>query len=360
MVLIQALLLMTYWHESPENPKDSQHWLSVCWSLGVSIGLDCDPSTSPMTPQCQKIWKRLWWCLYTRDTLLALNLRRPLYYGQDDDSQLPLVSLEDFNIGYHSTKIITALGGCDFLLNIQLQRQLAVGFIEKAKISMLIYRALLVRDHQEKHRCQGSLESSKDPGWEALQGLQAWCEELPVELQYAPLQSGNLDHATKLLHIQRAWIRVIFLATIGTLHRESQSPSLQVLSLSGVQYENIIRETSSILQDLNHLGLVQYLPTTTVALLVPVLARQVLRFKDSTGCIGIEAFERFYQGMRVLGTFGEVYPSAVTVQRFFEGALRSAKQGPNISMPSAIRNLLTEEEQNEFASSAFGGVRGNI
>lgn len=313
-----------------------------------------------MTPQRQKIWKRLWWCLYTRDTLLALNLRRPLCYGQDDDSQLPLVSLEDFNIGYHSTKIITALGGCDFLLNIQLQRQLAVGFIEKAKISMLIYRALLVRNHQEKHRCQGSLESSKDPGWEALQGLQAWCEELPVELQYTPLQSGNLDHATKLLHIQRAWIRVIFLATIGTLHRESQSPSLQILSLSGVQYENIIRETSSILQDLNHLGLVQYLPTTTVALLVPVLARQVLRFKDSTGCIGIEAFERFYQGMRVLGTFGEVYPSAVTVQRFFEGALRSAKQGPNISMPSAIRSLLTEEEQNEFASSAFGGVRGNI
>lgn len=100
MVLIQALLLMTYWHESPENPNDSQHWLNVCWSLGVLIGLDCDPSTSPMTPQCQKIWKRLWWCLYTRDTLLALNLRRPLCYGQVDDSQLPLVSLEDFNIGY--------------------------------------------------------------------------------------------------------------------------------------------------------------------------------------------------------------------------------------------------------------------
>ncbi|EAW24605.1 fungal specific transcription factor domain-containing protein [Aspergillus fischeri NRRL 181] len=244
VVLIQALLLMTYWHETPDNPKDSQYWLNVCWSLGASIGLDCDPSTSPMNPQLQKVWKRLWWCLYTRDTLLAQNLRRPLCYG-NDKNRLPLISLEEFNI--------------------------------------------------------------------------------------------------------------------GTLHREAGSPRFQGLSLPRAQYGQVICEMPSILQDLNQLGLVQYLPTSTVALLVPVLARLVLDFKANNGCMGIETFERFYQGMQVLGTLGDIYSFAVTVRRFFEGTLHGGKQGSSyVSMPSAIRNLLTKKEQDAFATSELTGVRGNI
>ncbi|RHZ49044.1 fungal specific transcription factor domain-containing protein [Aspergillus thermomutatus] len=360
VVLIQALLLMTYWHETPDNPKDSQYWLNVCWSLGASIGLDCDPSTSPMNPQLQKVWKRLWWCLYTRDTLLALNLRRPLCYG-NDKNRLPLISLEEFNIGCHLPKIIMALGDCDFLQNVHLQRHLAVGFIEKAKLSTLISDILFFRDYQEKKWRQTSRDSCKDRWKEAFQGLEAWCKELPVELQYEPLRSEDLGHATKLLHVQRAWIRVIFLATIGTLHREAGSPRFQGLSLPRAQYGQVICEMSSILQDLNQLGLVQYLPTTTVALLVPVLARLVLDFKANTGCMGIETFERFYQGMQVLGTLGDVYSSAVTVRRFFEGTLHGGKQGSSyVSMPSAIRNLLTKKEQDAFATSELTGVRGNI
>ncbi|KAG2002723.1 hypothetical protein GB937_009593 [Aspergillus fischeri] len=338
VVLIQALLLMTYWHETPDNPKDSQYWLNVCWSLGASIGLDCDPSTSPMNPQLQKVWKRLWWCLYTRDTLLAQNLRRPLCYG-NDKNRLPLISLEEFNIGCHSPKIIMALGDCDFLQNVHLQRHLAVGFIEKAKLSMLIWDILFFPRLSGKELAsnfarllQRSMEGSV-PGFGS-------CHKL---------------------HVQRAWIRVIFLATIGTLHREAGSPRFQGLSLPRAQYGQVICEMPSILQDLNQLGLVQYLPTSTVALLVPVLARLVLDFKANNGCMGIETFERFYQGMQVLGTLGDIYSFAVTVRRFFEGTLHGGKQGSSyVSMPSAIRNLLTKKEQDAFATSELTGVRGNI
>ncbi|KAL3450262.1 fungal-specific transcription factor domain-containing protein [Aspergillus insuetus] len=319
LVLIQALLLMTYWHESPDNPKDSQYWLNVCWSLGASIGLDHNPSGAAISAQTQKVWKRVWWCLYTRDALLALNLRRPLSC-QKESSGLSVVGLEDFDIGRHAQRIVAALGGCTLLEDIRVQQNLAVGFIEKAKLCVLIYEVLALRDAQgTTPSSPGLIPPSRCSIEETARRLERWSNELPVRVQYAPLRAEDLDFATtRLLHVQRSWIRVLFLATIGTLHRQglssatihSHGRSSPALNRLHPHYESVANEIPSILQELNQLCLVQHLPTTTVALLVPVLLRQVLVFGTHTGPAQVEAFELFYKAMQVLGTLGDVYSCA--------------------------------------------------
>jgi hypothetical protein len=356
---------MTYWHESPDNPKDSQYWLNVCWSLGASIGLNHSPSGAAIPAQAQKVWKRVWWCLYTRDALLALNLRRPLS-GRKESSGLSVIGLEDFDIGRHSQSIVAALGGCTFLQDVRVQQNLADGFIEKAKLCVLICEVLVLRD------AQGTTTTPSSPGMtppsgcsveETVRRLERWSNDLPVQVQYVPLRAEDLDHATttRFLHVQRSWIRVLFLATIGTLHRQSMAiqrkdPSSPSLNHLHPQYDAVTSQIASILQELNQLCLVQHLPTTTVALLVPVLLRQVLVFGTHTGPAQVEAFELFYKAMQVLGTLGDVYSCAGVVRRFFEETLR----GGGVAIPTAIQSLLTEDECGALLSLSLARFRGNI
>lgn len=140
---------MTYWHESLENPKDSRYWLDVCWSLGVSIGLHRDPSGSQMSPRRKGLWKRLWWCLYTRDRLLSLNLRRPIGFKKSrcHKTEMPVVSLDAFDIHRYSPDILTALRDCPFLWDVEIQRRSAINFMKKSRLSLLISEVVMLRDY---------------------------------------------------------------------------------------------------------------------------------------------------------------------------------------------------------------------
>lgn len=59
VVVVQSVLLMTYWYESPDDPKDVWHWLGVAISLARTIGLNCNTSSSPLSLQKQRLWKRI-------------------------------------------------------------------------------------------------------------------------------------------------------------------------------------------------------------------------------------------------------------------------------------------------------------
>lgn len=51
IALIQALLLMTYWYETPDGQKDSHHWIGIAISVSRTIGLHRNPKRSTMHPK---------------------------------------------------------------------------------------------------------------------------------------------------------------------------------------------------------------------------------------------------------------------------------------------------------------------
>ena len=59
------------------------------------IGSHCYPKISRMDVHQQRLWKLIWWSMYTRDRLIALSMRRPRHIGNDDYDVAPLV-LQDF------------------------------------------------------------------------------------------------------------------------------------------------------------------------------------------------------------------------------------------------------------------------
>ncbi|KAI3058779.1 transcriptional regulator family: Fungal Specific TF [Aspergillus niger] len=370
IVLIQALLLMTYWHETPENPKDSHYWLDVCWSLGASIGLDrtlfdSDPA---MPTGTQGLWKRLWWCLYTRDVLLALNFRRPLSYRNSKTGHRPeVLACEEFNITRYPRRIVDALGSCAFLEDVAAQRHVAVAFIEKAKLCILVSEVLLLRDIGQGTQVNTSPQLFDDRWIEVVHALEAWHDDLRYPLERsAQHSSANKPAESRIIYVQRAWLAVIYLTALGTLHREAARELVSDSTERGSPgvlpgtYTKIASDTIGILENMNYRGLVQYLPTSTVAILVPVLLNRVIDLGGATDgsdpLIQTQNFGQFYRGMQVLATLGEVYPSAKDIQIFFEGMLWRGDE----PMPVVVRGLLTRVEQRGYARTALGRLRGGV
>ncbi|KKA20995.1 hypothetical protein T310_4975 [Rasamsonia emersonii CBS 393.64] len=107
--LVQALLLMTYWYETPDDQKDTWHWMGVSLSLAHTIGLHRDPANSGMGPRKKRLWKRIWWSTYTRDRLIALGMRRPMRV-KDDDCDVPMLTIDDFEFKTYPPEILNMLG----------------------------------------------------------------------------------------------------------------------------------------------------------------------------------------------------------------------------------------------------------
>ncbi|OQD85581.1 hypothetical protein PENSOL_c097G00150 [Penicillium solitum] len=358
---IQSLLLMTYWHETPQNPKDSQHWLDVCWSLGSSIGLHCDPSTAQISCDHRRIWKRLWWCLYTRNRLIALNLRRPISFKKNSGRNMPFLDLEDFDIHRYSDKAIKIFDGCEFLRDLRLQERSAVSFIEKAKLSVLISEVAILRDFR-KDGCP----SPGTPGNDEDEFSGAWMEQYGKTLETlhlwharAPADMERTNQQNHILYVQHAWIRLVFLTTLGTLYREIACITMPYHEKPAYPDRQVLQEMSSIMQDLHNLGVVYLLPTTAVALLVPVLVMHFSDLRSSSDGLQLPGFQNFYRCMRVLSSLGDTYSFAVIVRQFFEDALGNIGGASPPVVPTMIQDLLTSKEHESLIKAQAARSSGD-
>lgn len=370
---------MTYWHESLENPKDSRYWLDVCWSLGVSIGLHRDPSGSQMSPRRKGLWKRLWWCLYTRDRLLSLNLRRPIGFKKSrrHKAEVPVVSLDAFDIHRYSPDILTALRDCPFLRDAEIQKRSAINFVKKSRLSLLISEVVMLRDYgRDQQISPPSPESPNsqageeytDCSWEeqcqkTLEGLHDLYATIVTTNHPEKSNSESSSQVGRLTYIQCAWNQLELLASISTVHRQlmASAPEASATHASAAQNFQVSIEIATIIQDLHQANLVPYLPATAVALLVPVLGTLVLNMRSASFSLRIGAFQRFYQCMRALDTLGETYFSAQTVRLFFEGILGcggSRLADVAAANPAFVRDLLTQHEV-ESLFSVSGGIGAN-
>ncbi|EEY17984.1 cutinase transcription factor 1 beta [Verticillium alfalfae VaMs.102] len=151
LVLVQALLLMTYWYETPDDQKDTWHWMGVAISLAHTIGLHRNPATTSMPLRKQKLWKRIWWSCFMRDRLVALGMRRPTRI-KDEDYDVPMLTENDFEIELLAEENHAVPAECTLVRDIAMQQELASMCVAKAKLCICISHMLkaqysvLIRD----------------------------------------------------------------------------------------------------------------------------------------------------------------------------------------------------------------------
>jgi hypothetical protein len=343
--LVQALLLLTYYYETPDDQKDTWHWMGVATSVAHTIGLHRNPDNTNLDPKRVKLWKRIWWSTYMRDRLIALGMRRPTRI-KTEDFDVPMLTMDDFEISAIPDSITCIPADCSVARDVNVQRQLAIMCIEKARLCLCISHVLskqycvLNNNHglQNDRTTMMLLPKKLDPETSEVktcdEELQKWVSELPEEAQYTDKPSGEaaIDLAKSLLHM-------VFFTTLSALHRPQVLPNSQggpasaptkvnvESDLLDVSRRNVRRAASaitSIAQRLDTGGLVKYLPTTGVTVLLPAIIIHLLDIKAPEEETRRSSLRGFCQCMAVMGKLRDLYAAADYSVAFLEAAIRKA------------------------------------
>jgi hypothetical protein len=336
---------MTYWYETPDDQKDTWHWMGVAISLAHTIGLHRNPENSNMEPNKKKLWKRIWWSCFMRDRLVALGMRRPTRI-KDEDYDVPMLTEDDFEIAPLSDSITIIPTDCTLIRDVDAQRELAHMCIAKAKLCLCISHVLGAQ-YSVLVRCQGmqgqegSTRSSvmlfpkkldqTDEVERCDDELTQWVNELPACCQYT--NEMGVGNSAAPVFVQRALLHMVYFTTLSALHRPQVLPSAAISQPEGSRelqdssrkkVREASREITRVSQDLHARGLERYLPTTGVTVLLPAIIIHLLDIKSCNDDARQAAMDGFCQCMLVLEKLRDNYASADFATQFLEAAIRKA------------------------------------
>lgn len=96
VTIVQSLLLMGWYWEGPEDvTKNVFYWSRVATIVAQGSGMHRSVEGSQLSRADKRLWKRIWWTLFTRDRSVAVALGRPVHINLDD-SDVEMLTEDDF------------------------------------------------------------------------------------------------------------------------------------------------------------------------------------------------------------------------------------------------------------------------
>ncbi|CAP73574.1 uncharacterized protein PODANS_2_9380 [Podospora anserina S mat+] len=401
--LVQALLMMTYWYESPDDQKDTWHWMGVAISLAQTIGVHRNPVATNFPPAKRGLWKRIWWSCYMRDRMIALGMRRPTRI-KDDDFDVPMLEEGDFEIGRLREDNQLLGPDCALVRDVEMQRELAFMCIEMAKLCLLVSEMLraqysiLSRGGMRPDVTTAStmmLLPKKDQnpdGFAMTQQVDAmlnqWAVGLPSCCQRQPVPLTPIEEGRRPVVLQRHLLHLIYYTTVSALHRPQflrPQRAEPVIPTKAQQYSqervrDASREVIKMVTELRQHGLERCLPTTGVTVLLPAMIIQLL---DSTALDAddqtrAQAAQGFKELLAVMRNLKEIYAAASYAVNFMTCVLQGrasqqqvqrpqqAFQSVSTATPGGGMNMMPSSmperpstpppDDSQFISSAMQGV----
>ncbi|KAI9881264.1 MAG: hypothetical protein M1830_005550 [Pleopsidium flavum] len=356
IALVQAILLMTYWYETPDDQKDTWHWMGVAISLSHTIGLHRNPEKSNMDLKRQRLWKRIWWSCFMRDRLIALGMRRPTRI-KNEDYDVPILTIDDFELGPLPEDATCLPRDCLLAWDTDKQRQTAIMCIEKAKLCLCISHVLSTQ-YSVLNNNLGGVTAEGNPATTMMLlpkkldaetcevelcdlELKKWVDELPEDLKYPEVSTTELGNGEEVFVVHRALLNMIYHTTLSALHRPQVLPSAWPARSSGTELHELSRkkvrhaaaEITRTAQDLQQHNLVRYLPTTGVTVLLPAVIIHLLDIKSSNEETRRASLQGFCHCMQVMQKLRESYASADYATQFLEAAVRKVDIQVSLNMP---------------------------
>ncbi|GAP84033.2 putative cutinase transcription factor 1 beta [Rosellinia necatrix] len=393
LLLVQGLLLMTYWYETPDDQKDTWHWMGVAISLGHTIGLHRNPANTNMPPQRRKLWKRIWWSCFMRDRLIALGMRRPTRI-KDEDFDVPMLVEDDFDIKVLPDHVQAVGPECTLLRDVTMQQELAQMCIAKAKLSICISQMLkaqysvLIRATTHSENMTNStmmlLPNKQLDNMESVakcdHELTKWAETLPESCKYRPLSSLDAKNGRGVIAVQRNLLHMVYFTTVSALHRPlflpssprniQQTPSQVQQQISRIRVCNSAFQITRMVAELNALHLERFLPTTGVTVVLPAMIIHMIEMKNPSPAIQAAAHRGFQQCMRVMERLRDTYAAADYAVAFVNAAMRKGAQVSQTQQPQAFENgnnagstsldVLKTAMASQYAASGSYGMTNGI
>ena len=96
VTIVQAAILMGWYWEGPEDvTRNVFFWSRIACIVAQGSGMHRSVETSQLSRADKRLWKRIWWTLFTRDRSVAVALGRPCGINIDD-SDVEMLSEDDF------------------------------------------------------------------------------------------------------------------------------------------------------------------------------------------------------------------------------------------------------------------------
>ena len=331
---------MTYYFETPDDPKDTWHWMGIAVSVAQSIGLNHDSSKSNLDPQRRRQWKRIWWSCVIRDRLIAIGMRRPLRI-KEEDYDVPLPCLEDFDLKPLPADLSSLPSGCEVATDSSTRHALATMFVEKAKLcscisSVLSQYAAPQQSVSEEGtaRIAGALAPRNDLNHADVKSchnkLLGWHENLAPIAKLCSSRTDSQSSEAGPIVVHRSLLHLIYYMTLSTLHRNPLHPTATFSMPLGLELSarDLARFSASRITDIAHTLLEQdyqrFLPTTGITVLQPALICHLLDIKSTDQATSVEGLREFCRCIEVLSRLRDVYAAADFTMKLISAAVRRA------------------------------------
>jgi hypothetical protein len=340
---------MTFWYETPDDQKDSHHWMGIAVSLSHTIGLHRNPERSNMDLKQRRLWKRIWWATYMRDRLIALGMRRPTRI-KNEDFDVPMLTIDDFQFSTLISQTSCIPPSCKIMQDMSIQRDLAVMCIEKAKLCICISHVLStqysvlhnnhgMQSNEGTTRTTMMLVARKDDPEKCSvktcdEELKQWKANIAPEAKYKPSTLSELTAGKGTVALHRSLLHMIYLATLSALHRPQVLPSTaapsrkmasEVLDTSRRTVRFAANRLTAVAQNLNEHDLIRCLPTSGITVLLPAIIIHLLDIKAPDEATRRASLQGFCQCMQILNKLRDIYAAADYSTAFLEAAIRKAE-----------------------------------
>jgi Fungal specific transcription factor domain len=92
---VQSLILLGWYWEDPSTvTKNVFYWNGLAISIAHGFGMHRSVENSELGTENKKLWKRIWWTLFTRDRSVAAALGRPCHIDMRD-SDVEMITEKD-------------------------------------------------------------------------------------------------------------------------------------------------------------------------------------------------------------------------------------------------------------------------
>ncbi|KAM5356875.1 hypothetical protein ACJ41O_003521 [Fusarium nematophilum] len=326
VVLVQAILLMTLWYETPKEHRNTWHWIDVAISQAFAAGLHRESTFlgSPPAIRAQKLRRRLWWACLMRDRLVSLGMKRPPRI-KDDDYCVPALEEADFRPEQLLDADRSQLEDmCSYVQDTAKRTALAGLCIAKANLCRRLNYYLRSRysiftenaGDETAEIMRIARPNDKAAFMSCNEDLVAWQNSLPAHCRYRPL-SRDINQVDTTVALHRTILHMIYYASVSALHRSrftlllhDQDASLFDQELSKIWMQHSAIQVSDMAADIHRNGLDGLLPTLGLSVVVSAAAVHLLEIRGIIQADRKRAHEGYRHCMTVIDSLADMYVAA--------------------------------------------------
>lgn len=342
--LVQSLLLMTYWYSTPEDEKDTWYWMGIAISIGQIIGIHRHPKDSKIDKREKQLRTKIWWSCFMRDRLLALGIRRPIRIRKKD-SNVPMLTLDDFDLGPPSEEIKALFGGSEYTgFKPESRKTAAVMCIELAKLCVCLghilhtqysvlgdrpiaseyFGKVVVMPRQSEKQAQEFVKCNAE--------LESWLQNQDSRCRYTSIHQRPTSASQDLdmVGFHRALLHLLYLTTLGALHRPQVFHRRPESAIRGVNKQASRRKVTDaaiaitkLAYDLQCHNQLRYLSTSSIPAFLSATLIHLLDIRNPEEDVRNVSIGRFYQCLQVLHQLRDMYASADYAIYFLQTVLES-------------------------------------